>query len=81
MKKEWVTGFMDVHEDPRAAENKSRWLGRNSEVIDGFWKLAHWFHVIMRLEDCDDVSIEQRSALNKLQIFHRCFCYKNTRYK
>jgi hypothetical protein len=79
VKKEWVTGFMDVLEDPRAAEDK--WLGRNSEVIDDFWKWANWFHVIMRLEDCDDVSIEQRSALNKLQIFHRCLCYKNSRYK
>ena len=79
MKKEWVTGFMDVHEDPRAAENK--WLGKNSEIIDDFWKWANWYHVIMRLEDCEDVSIEQRGALNKLQIFHRCLCYKNTRYK
>ena len=81
MKKEWVTGFMDVHGDPRAAENK--WLGHNSEIIDDFWKWAKWYNVIIRLEDCENVSIEERSALNKLQtrIFHRCLCYKNSRYK
>ena len=56
-------------------------VGKNSEIIDDFWKWANWYHVIMRLEDCEDVSIEQRGALNKLQIFHRCLCYKNTRYK
>ena len=79
VKKEWVTGFMDVHGDPRAAENK--WLGHNSEIIDDFCKWAKWYHVIIRLEDCENVSIEERSALNKLQIFHRCLCYKNSRYK
>ena len=79
VKKEWVTGFMDVHGDPRAAENK--WLGHNSEIIDDFWKWAKWYNVIIRLEDCENVSIEERSALNKLQIFHRCLCYKNSRYK
>jgi hypothetical protein len=62
-----------------AAENK--WLGHNSEIIDDFWKWAKWYHVIIRLEDCENVSIEERSALNKLQIFHRCLCYKNSRYK
>jgi hypothetical protein len=42
-KEEWVTGFMDVHEDPCAAENE--WLGHNSEIIDDFWKWANWYHV------------------------------------
>ena len=75
----WLRGFYDVHEDPLAAEKE--WLGHNSEPIDDFWKWVLWYHVLMRLEDCEDVSAEQRSALNKLQIYHRCFCYKNSRYK
>jgi hypothetical protein len=79
VKQEWLTGFYDVHEDPIAAERN--WLGHRSEVIDDFWNWANWFQIIMRLEDCDDVSDEQRRALNKLHIFHRCFCYKNSRYK
>ena len=56
-----------------AADELSNAMKRVFPGIQVIMCYYHW--------ERENVSIEERSALNKLQIFHRCLCYKNSRYK